>query len=267
MFESNGLLDLPSPPALDTASSTGPGSTTHLDTPVNMGAEMDFDFADDDGIFASLPVDTVASKSPIAQTEEKHVEYDGPDEWEEEMLAMQEMEAEEELARTTASLARASQATPRSTQHGRGESKAKGKGKASAGASGMQAGFGDPDLFESLDDFRSDLDHPGPSSAAARRTRLSSIDINIGEGDVEDGLDDSLASPPAAQRATKSRAAVPSSMSLLQDRVEKCYLPALRAETASGKMLYIKRRNKPKPRALPVSLAFHDGRDVGVGTA
>ena len=148
------------------------------------------------------------------------------------MLAMQEMEAEEELARQRSALA--------STPGGNRMDAANG-------------GFGDSDLFESLaDPEQTEQGGAGPSTA--RRARLSSIDF----GPADEGIDTRPAQTlPSASRTSAAGSAESLQRSVLQQ--PKCHLPALRAETASGRMLYIKRRYKPLPRPLPVRCCFRFG--------
>ena len=263
MSEFSGPTDGPSPPAL---SATGHSSTTsgQLETPFNL------DFEDADDIFGSLPVASDTNKS--GKQDVRSVEYDGPDEWEEEMLAMQEMEAEEDLARSTAALAQ-TQSQGSEAGQGRGLTQSYGKGKVRGSVqetqrpAGGEAGFGESDIFASLDDspsvpqFSAGAGEAGPS----RRTRLSSIDFNIGEDDDIFGSNHDIS---AAQRSTKAAELprmVPTAVPALRDRdrQKRCLLPALRAETASGRMLYIKRRNKPMPRPLAVSVICAGHRLLG----
>lgn len=239
MFEPNGLLDFPSTPPLDdppitslrdnasmshTGTHTGPSSTSEiLDTPL--------DFEADEDIFAALSTTNAPTKA-IAR------EQDGPDEWEDEMLAMQEMEEEEELARATAALAAAP--TP---------GRDKGKGKVTAAEDDI-GGFGESDMFEDMADFERmqaerEKDEPGPS----RRTRLSSMEV---DGDLDVDMDQPVPGQ-ADNRDVLPRMRLPHVRAIERDE-PRCLLPALRAETASGRMLYIKRRYRPKPRVLPVSL-------------
>lgn len=192
MFESNGLLDFGEP---DTDASSSQTLTSGANSkPSNLDAQMEFDQEDDD-MFASLPAyDNLPAPSSKQLPEPSPRYMDGfspppdlqeePEDWEAELEAMQEAEAEENLARSRMALRDLSSEQNSTTisrvGYGHGSQMSsmpsrKGKEKAVPSNMGVEVveGFGDSDIFD--DDVNKALAEIGMFSRSSFGARYGII--------------------------------------------------------------------------------------------